>query len=417
MIDTRNISRIIMDKTNDREEDLLDEINALEESKIEERYIVDTEEKTIKNLNTLLDYYDNLHTNVDRLNFYKFASYVMKDDEETITLFRELKNLSLLKRTGLLKYAHSQESYSKQVISNFLLKLGKIEERGEENLLEKEIELANNRLNNIREYKGYFAPIGIVKEVTDASSYKDFLDTLNITDNDKIEALLMSLDFNVLLHEEKLSMYELDMPKKSDVSTSIMKVTNPKAIKRKATKKKINSILKKIAKEENKEPVLVEEPVLIEEPVLLETIKEETEEEKELKRLEEATKKVQDNKDKDPFELFNEYYDTLLGTEEIDTTSINTVTEYLDKHHKLIDNIEPIVKKDLEDTYNVYKDNEDLREEVYKTTENIERLLTYEINEIFNEIDVNDSENLVQFTKRVEPIAAYIKDLEKNKKK
>ena len=415
MIDTRNISRIIMDKTNDREEDLTDEINALEESKIEERYIVDIEEKTIKNLNTLLEYYEKLSTNVDRLNFFKFVSYVMKDDEKTTEFFKELKNLSLLTRTGLLKYAHNQENYSKQVVSNFLLKLSKIEERGEENLLEKEIDLANNKLNNLREYKGYFAPIGIVKEVTDASSYNDFLDTLNLSDNDKIEALLMSLDFNVLLHEEKLSMYELDMPKKSDVAKSIIKVPNPKAIKRKATKKKIKSILNKIAKE--KEPVLVDEPVLIEEPVLLETIKEETEEEKEFKRLEEATKIVQDNKDKDPFELFNEYYDTLLGTEELDTTSINTVTEYLDKHHKLIDNVEPIVKKDLEDTYNVYKDNEDLREEVYKTTENIERLLTYEINEIFNEIDVNDSENLVILTKKVEPIAAYIKDLEKNKKK
>ena len=165
------------------------------------------------------------------------------------------------------------------------------------------------------------------------------------------------------------------------------------------------------------EPVLVEEPVLIEEPVLLETIKEETKEEKELKRLEEATKKVQDNKDKDPYDLFNEYYDTLLGTDELDTTSINIVSEYLDKHHKLIENMEPIVKKDLEDTYNVYKNNEDLRQEVYKTTENIERLLTYEINEIFNNIDVNDSENLVLLTKKVEPISNYIDELEKNKKK
>ena len=237
MIDTRNISRIIMDKTNDAEEDLIDEINALEESKIEERYIVDIEEKTIKNLNTLLEYYEKLSTNVDRLNFFKFVSYVMKDDEKTTEFFKELKNLSLLTRTGLLKYAHNQENYSKQVVSNFLLKLSKIEERGEENLLEKEIDLANNRLNNLREYKGYFAPIGIVKEVTDASSYNDFLDTLNLSDNDKIEALLMSLDFNVLLHEEKLSMYELDMPKKSDVAKGISKVHTPKAIKRKATKK------------------------------------------------------------------------------------------------------------------------------------------------------------------------------------
>ena len=159
MIDTRNISRIIMDKTNDAEEDLLEEINVLEESKVEERYITNIEERTIKNLNTLLEYYDKLHTNVDRLNFYRLVSYVMKDDEQTAELLKELKNLSLLTRTGLLKYAHNQENHSKQVISNFLLKLSKIEERGEENLLEKEISLANNRLTNLREYKGYFAPI------------------------------------------------------------------------------------------------------------------------------------------------------------------------------------------------------------------------------------------------------------------
>ena len=124
MIDTRNISRIIMDKTNDAEEDLLEQINTLEESKVEERYITNIEEKTIKSLNTLLEYYDKLHTNVDRLNFYKFVSFVMKDDEQTTELFKELKNLSLLNRTGLLKYAHSQEEHSRQVISNFLLKLG-----------------------------------------------------------------------------------------------------------------------------------------------------------------------------------------------------------------------------------------------------------------------------------------------------
>lgn len=419
MIDTRNISRIIMDKTNDAEEDLLEQINTLEESKVEERYITNIEEKTIKSLNTLLEYYDKLHTNVDRLNFYKFVSFVMKDDEQTTELFKELKNLSLLNRTGLLKYAHSQEEHSRQVISNFLLKLGKIESNGEDNILDQEIEMASNKLTNLREFKGYFAPIGIVKEVSDASKYNEFLDTLNLTDKDKVEALLMSLDFNVLLHEEKLSMYEFDMQKKTDCATSITKVTNPKAIRRKATKKKLNSILKKIKEESTKqeEPVLVEEPVLIEEPVLLETIKEETKEEKELKRLEEATKKVQDNKDKDPYDLFNEYYDTLLGTGELDTTSINIVSEYLDKHHKLIENMEPIVKKDLEDTYNVYKNNEDLRQEVYKTTENIERLLTYEINEIFNNIDVNDSENLVLLTKKVEPISNYIDELEKNKKK
>ena len=416
MIDTRNISRIIMDKTNDAEEDLLEEINVLEESKVEERYITNIEERTIKNLNTLLEYYDKLHTNVDRLNFYRLVSYVMKDDEQTAELLKELKNLSLLTRTGLLKYAHNQENHSKQVISNFLLKLSKIEERGEENLLEKEINLANNRLTNLREYKGYFAPIGIVKEVSDASSYNEFLDTLNLTDEDKVEALLMSLSFNVSLHEEKLSMYELDLQNNSECTNRSIKVKDTKLIKKKATKRKINSILKKIKNTKTEEPI-VEEPVLIEEPVLLEVIKEETPEEKEYKRLEEATKIVRENKDKDPYDLFNEYYDTLLGSEEIDTSSINVVEEYLDKHHKLIDNVEPIVKKDLEDTYNVYKDNEDLREEVYKTTENIERLLTYEINEIFSDIDVNDSENLVLITKKVEPIANYIKELEKNKKK
>ena len=65
--------------------------------------------------------------------------------------------------------------------------------------------MASNKLTNLREFKGYFAPIGIVKEVSDASKYNEFLDTLNLTDKDKVEALLMSLDFNVLLHEEKLS--------------------------------------------------------------------------------------------------------------------------------------------------------------------------------------------------------------------
>ena len=285
MIDTRNISRIIMDKTNDAEEDLLEEINVLEESKVEERYITNIEERTIKNLNTLLEYYDKLHTNVDRLNFYRLVSYVMKDDEQTAELLKELKNLSLLTRTGLLKYAHNQENHSKQVISNFLLKLSKIEERGEENLLEKEINLANNRLTNLREYKGYFAPIGIVKEVSDASSYNEFLDTLNLTDEDKVEALLMSLSFNVSLHEEKLSMYELDLQNNSECTNRSIKVKDTKLIKKKATKRKINSILKKIKNTKTEEPI-VEEPVLIEEPVLLEVIKEETPEEKEYKRLE-----------------------------------------------------------------------------------------------------------------------------------
>lgn len=423
MVDTRNITRIIMDRTIDTEEDLVEEINVLEESKIEERYIVDIEERTIKNLNSLLEYYDKLDSNIDRLNFYNFVSYVIKDEEQITNFFKELKNLSLLTHTGLLKYAHRQENYSKQVISNFLLKLSKIEESDEENLLEKQIDIVNKKLNNLREYKSFFAPIGIVREVTDPNSYLEFLSNINLKEYDKVEALLMSFNFNVLLHEEMLAIYELDLPKISDCVTKITTITtNPNDIKKKANKRKINSILKKIKnnkiklKDESEKSIEVEKKEIIQEPVLIEALKEEKEEEKEYRRLEEATKKVMNNKDKDPFVLFNEYYDTLLGNE-IDTKSITIVEEYLDKHHKLIDNIEPIIKKDLEDTYNVYKNNETLREEVYKTTENIERLLTYEINEIFSNIDVNDSENLVVITKKVEPIAACIKELESTKKK
>ena len=162
MIDTRNISRIILEKTTDIEDDLKDTLNVLETSAIEERYIVDIEERTIKNLSSLLEYYDKLNSNVDKINFYRFVLYVMKDESATNEFFQELKNLSLLTRTGLLKYAHRQENYSKQVISNFLLKLGKIEENSEDNIIDKQIENTNNKLNNIKEYKGYFAPIGIV---------------------------------------------------------------------------------------------------------------------------------------------------------------------------------------------------------------------------------------------------------------
>lgn len=428
MIDTRNISRIIMEKTRDVEDDLIEKLNNLEESSIEERYIVDIEEKTIKNLNSLLDYYDKLKTNVDKLNFYKFVLYVMKDEDTTNEFFQELKNLSLLTRTGLLKYAHRQENYSKQVISNFLLKLSKIEENSEDKILEHEIDLTNDKLTNLREYKGYFAPIGIVKEVENSNTYNEFLNTINLGIEEKVDALLMSLSFNVCLHEEKLSMYELDLQKSSEVIRNVFYTSNIDNIKNNYSKRKVNNILKKINKtKKNKkktktqeEPTLIEEPILIEEPVLIENIsKDEFEEDNiEYKRLEEASKLVKENKDKDPYDLFVNYYDILLGND-LNTDSIKIVEDYLDKNHKLIDNIEPIVKKDLEDTYNIYKENEDLREEIYKTTENIERLLVYEINEIFNNIDVNDSENLVLLTKKVEPIAKYINNniIKKNKKK
>lgn len=414
MIDTRNISRIILEKTTDIEDDLKDTLNVLETSAIEERYIVDIEERTIKNLSSLLEYYDKLNSNVDKINFYRFVLYVMKDESATNEFFQELKNLSLLTRTGLLKYAHRQENYSKQVISNFLLKLGKIEENSEDNIIDKQIENTNNKLNNIKEYKGYFAPIGIVKEVKDISSYKEFLDTLKLSNKEKIEALLMSLSFNVGVHEEQLSMYELDLQKKDEVVNRKVLVKDTELIKKKATKRKINSIIKpKKTKKKKKETEIVEEPVLLNNIQDIPRL----EVDPEYKRLEEASLVIKENKEKDPYDLFVNYYDILLG-ETLNTDSIKVVEEFLDNHKKIIENIEPITKKDLEDTYNVYKNNEDLREEVYKTTENIERLLTYEINEIFNEIDINDSENLVLLTSKVEPIANYINDnLMKDKKK
>lgn len=414
MIDTRNISRIILEKTTDIEDDLKDTLNVLETSAIEERYIVDIEERTIKNLSSLLEYYDKLNSNVDKINFYRFVLYVMKDESATNEFFQELKNLSLLTRTGLLKYAHRQENYSKQVISNFLLKLGKIEENSEDNIIDKQIENTNNKLNNIKEYKGYFAPIGIVKEVKDISSYKEFLDTLKLSNKEKIEALLMSLSFNVGVHEEQLSMYELDLQRKDEVVNRKVLVKDTELIKKKATKRKINSIIKpKKTKKKKKEQEIVEEPVLLNNIQDIPRL----EVDPEYKRLEEASLVIKENKEKDPYDLFVNYYDILLG-ETLNTDSIKVVEEFLDNHKKIIENIEPITKKDLEDTYNVYKNNEDLREEVYKTTENIERLLTYEINEIFNEIDINDSENLVLLTSKVEPIANYINDnLMKDKKK
>ena len=370
MIDTRKLTSKIIEKTQDKESELIDELNNLEETKKEEKYLVDEEVSNIKNIDSLLNYFNNLTNTVDKLNFYKFSLFIMQDEEATEKLLKELKNLSLLNRTGLLDYAHEQENYSRQIISNFLLKLSNAGEVGQDALVEQEIKSINDKLGLIREFKSYFAPVGIVKEVLEVNRYNEYLDLIKLGNKDKVKALLMTLSFNNSLHNEELKQYE-----------------------------------------EVKEERLDEE----EEPQIIE-IKQEDDL---LTKVEEANKVVKENKEKDPYELFNEYYEILLNNEDnIDYKEvIDKAKKYLDKNKKLISNLSDIALQDLNDTYIIYQRNEDLREEVYKTTENVERLLTFEIKKILEENDIEDNENLNKITTRLKPVVDYIDKKEKESKK
>ena len=367
-MDTKVLTKTIMDKVDIIEDELLELLNLLEEDKVEEKYIVNVEEKQIKNLNSLLSYYDELSNNVDKINFYKFVLYVMKDEDLTNEFFQELKNLSLLTRTGLLDYAKEQSNYSKQVMSNFLLRLDKIQKDSQDDLLNNQIKSVEEDLRIAKKYKNYYAPIGIVKEVEDSKEFSKFLDIIKLNSKDKTNALFMALSFNTSLHDEYLSMYELDLQKSTDVIKRHLEVENITKIK-KATSKKISSIVDKTihTKKTPKRKKKVKSPKVPEEPIILQKL---------------------DNEE-----------------------------DYLEKYalleKELLKNLTDITKTDLNETLNVIEKNSDLREEVYQTTENIERLLAYEINKIF---DSTDEEEVVD---RLKPVVDYIDKnfQEKTKKK
>ena len=120
MIDTRKITKKIVEKIEEEQDDLLDKLNSLEEQKVEEYYV---KEKELRTFDSLLEYYKNLKSTIDQMNFYKFVLFILEDEETTNNFFQELKNLSILNSTDLSKYAEEQENYSKKIIDNFLYKL------------------------------------------------------------------------------------------------------------------------------------------------------------------------------------------------------------------------------------------------------------------------------------------------------
>ncbi len=411
MIDTRKITKIIMDKSELQEDDLTDALNNLEESFVQENYFSNVDEREIKNINTLLDYYDSLNSNIDKINFYKFALYVLKDETTTKKFFQELKNLSLLTHTGLLDFANDQEQYSKQIMSSFLDKLEHVQKKETKKLINEQINTTEEKINRIKKYKSFFAPIGIVKEVDDAKDFDNYLDTLNLSMKEKINALLMALNFNIALHEDTLSMYELDIQKIEDVINKKILVKSISKIKR-CSKKRLNETILKIKKKyKSKKPPKKEEIKI--ERLSLEPVVDDPSIDKDKKLLQLANKVIKDNPKKDPYELFEKYYDILLSKDEENKSNniINEAKMYLETNKQLIDNLNEINTTDLNNTLNVYMNNEDLREEVYKTTEKIDTLLTYEINYILNN---NQDKNII--SQKLAPIIDYINSNKKNNK-
>ena len=348
MINTKKITSKIYEKIEDTQIELSDELNIIEEQAEENDYLNGIN-KEIKDINLLVDYYEDLDNNVDKIKFYKFASFVLKDDKKADKLFEELKNLSLLKSTGLLDFAKEQENYSRQILNDFITKLNKTKNIDDNTIILKEEENIDKKKNLLKEYTGYFSPIGIAKEVQDVYEYNDFLDLIKLSPLDKTKSLLMSLNFNKSLHDKNLKNYD------------ILEISSP---------------------------VIVQE----------------------------ASDYIKDNKEEDPYDLFEEYYEIISNNEEVDTEIINKAKNYLKDHEQLIENLNDIAIQDLNDTLRIYFRDEELREEVYRTTENVERLFTFEIKTILDSYDENDSENIVKLVNHLKPVINYITELESNNK-
>lgn len=350
MINTKKITSKIYEKIEDKQIELSDELNIIEEQSEEQDYLEGIKNKDIKDIDLLVDYYENLDNNVEKIKFYKFVSFILKDEKKADKLLEELKNLSLLKSTGLLNYAKEQENYSKQILNDFINKLNKSKNVDDNDIILKEEQNVDKKRALLKEYAGFFSPIGIVKEVQDVNEYNDFLDLIKLSPIDKTKSLLMSLNFNKYLHDKNLKNYD------------ILEISSP---------------------------IIVQE----------------------------ANDYLKENKEEDPYDLFEEYYEIISNNEEVDTEIINKAKNYLSEHEQLIDNLNEIAKQDLNDTLRIYFRDEELREEVYRTTENVERLFTFEIKTILDSYDENDSENIVKLVNHLKPVINYITELESNNEK
>ena len=412
MFNTQNLFNELMDVIDYKEQEYLDNLDMLEEKKLQEEYITILEKNNIHDIYALLDYYSKLKCNTEKIGFQRFVSSIIQEADETESFFEEVRNLTLLRRTGLLKYATEQENYSKRIIGNFLLKFGTVKEELKKENIKKQIKEVHNKLDSLREYKPYFAPIGIVKEVEKPTDFHNFLKYLNLSNEERKALLLMAFRFNKSYHDKKLKSYTLDLQEnKTLIQRKI--IINKKDMKNIISFLKNNDIRKYLHQQEEEIEILDDS---YENPYIFQAVDydEATEE-----LFEKASESLKKHPDKDPYDLFLDYYTILLGNhkKDDDIKVIEKAKKYLNSHMKLINGLNDISKQDLDYTLKVYKEDESLREEVYKTTENVERLITYEIKNIFETFDKDDSESIVKLSKKLKPSITYLDTMKKKNTK
>lgn len=415
MIDTRALFSQIIDEIDSKEADYLEEINTLDDKKTLDDYLTTLDDK-VHDIYSLLDFSNGLKSNMDRILFERFCFLVFGNEEDTTTFFQELKNLSLLKRTGLMKYANDQEIYSRQIMSNFLLKLDQFRIDVREKNITYDYYETKQKMKRLKKYKMYFSPIGIVHEVEDAKDFNLFLDDLDIPKKDKFQLLLSAFEFNQMSHESEMKKYLPDLP----IAKKLIHFRSfvPKDIAKEFSSIDDISKLSKKKKETKKSPKNDEITENKDEFSFVDFNNEEMEE-----KYKKATEDLKEHSTDDPYALFNHYYDVLFNkenndskvTKEIkDAEWITKAQQYMDSHIHLIENLNDIAREDLEQTIKIYKDDEDLREEVYKTTQYIDRLITYELKSLFSNPDYKDPEVLI---KKVKPCMEYVEKIDKKNNK
>lgn len=404
MKETRQLVSRVLDQIDTLEEEYLEKIYLLEDVKQEKEYLNVISNDSLNSIEELLRFYSDLTTTRDINNFNNFVLSILKDENDVKTLIEELENLKLLTSTGLLKYAQEQQSYSKKIINSFINKLA-IEEDSfisDNSNLEDNL---NNQLSKLKEFRQYFSPIGIIKEVRNIKEFNESVNQLKLNDCDKTKILFMAFDFNIAFHENELKKYKLDLPLNKDLTKKVFLLDKNvfELIRNTSLNETIDNILKKVNSNSLKEKKLV--------------IFEEYDQEK----IDMANKTLKDNKDKDAYELFVKYYEMLLNDngkyDDYDLEIVNKAKEILNKNIKLLNGLTKVINEDLEATLNIYKQDENLRELVYKTTENINRLISYEIKDILEKASVDKEQNIKTLANKLKPAVEYFEKHDKKKKR
>ncbi len=404
MNNTRQLVSRVLDEIDTLETDYLDKIYLLEDIKQEGEYLNKISNDSLNSIDELLRFYSELKTNIDKNNFKKFVMNILKDDEETSLLISEMENLRLLTSTGLLKYAKEQQSFSKNIIINFLNKLSESEIHYDFDTTN--IGSLNKKLEELKKFRLYFSPIGIIKEVKSVKEFASSLNDLKLSDIDKSKILLMALDFNVSYHDNELKKYELNLPLNKNLVKKAVFIEEDfyNKLKELNSNNSIDDILKKCKISE-----LNEEKEI--------NIFEEVDQEK----IRKANKVLKDNINKDPYDSFIKYYEVLLGKEKKiekeDLDIIEKAKEILSKNIKQLNGLSKIINEDLEATLNVYRQDENLRELVYKTTENINRLISYEIKDVLEKASLSGEKDAKSIAKELKPAVEYIEMCTKKKKR